>query len=817
MGGFVQDLGVAGRGLLRRPGFAIGVALTLGLGIGATTTIFSVVDGVLLRPLPHHEPDRLAAVGAVFPTREWADEEARLQHLAGISMLNYRDFAQRAGSFERLAAVEVTSLLFPDEGSGPELASAARVGPDLFPMLGASPVLGRLFVPEEHGVDGPSAIVLSHAAWERRFGSDPDVVGRSLERVGLPAVIVGVLSPDFRLPEMILRDTPDFWLPLQPEHDRYASRGMRSLYVVGRLAGDESVEGARMEAERIADELAAEFPDGNVYPDGSHFGIGVNGLLEQTVGTTGRTLRIFLAAAALLLLLAALNAATLLLARSLERVRELAVRAALGAGRARMVRLLLAEATLLSVVAGAIGIMIAYGGVEAFLHFAPSSIPRLGDVVVDLRVLAVAAALSLGTGVAAGLLPALRTTRRGPAERLRSRSGAEPASRLRAALVGGQVTLAVLLLSGAGLLLSSFVRIVTVQPGFEPQGLVTLNVSVKRPNAPPDEPTWQAWDGVLEELAAVPGVQAIAGTSNRPFQSIQWGPRVLLPDDAPETWRDGITGYAVTPGYFLTLGTRVVAGRDFGRQDGLDAERVAIVNEEFVRTQMDGRDPLGVVVRNVEGDDVTALRVVGVVENVVQERADEGLRPAIHVPYTQVDWPAIQVVVRTELEPGAVLADLRQAVAQFSAFVPPRDVGTLEDRIAASRTTPRFQMMLLGSFAVAALLLAAVGLYGALSHSVQRRRRELGVRIALGAERSGVLGLVVRQGMVITGGGLALGLAATPLTTRVLSAFLFEVAPNDPLTLAGVVAVLLAVSVLACLVPARRATTVDPAEVLRAE
>lgn len=819
MGGWLQDLGFATRGLVRRPRFTAGVAVTLGLGIGATTTIFSVVDAVLLRPLHFQDASRLAVVGTTFPTREWTDRSSDLQHLAGMAMMNYMDYAERSRSFDRLSGIEMTNVLLPDDGRGPELVPSARVGPAFFEIFSVRPAVGRTFVADEFSVEAPDVLMISYGAWQRRFAGDPTVVGRSLDKVGVPATIVGVLPADFTGPEAIFGSTPDFWLPLEPDHGRYADRGMRSLYVVGRLAPGAEIEAARGEARTIAGELAAEFPDGNVYPDGSHFGIGVNGLRAQTVGTAARPLRVYLGAAGLLLALAAMNAATLLLARAFDRLRELGVRMALGAGRGRVVRLLLTEAGLLACVGGVVGIALAFAGVGLFLRYAPSSIPRVSEVAVDARVLAVAVVLSLGAGLAAGLLPAIRLSGPEISRRLRGAgvAGGEPASRLWSVLVGAQITIAIMLLSGAGLLFSSFVRIVTVEPGFEPDGLITMGVPLKRPGAPPGEEAWQAWDAVLEELAAVPGVESVAGTTNPPFQAPFWAPRLLLPQDPVDAWREGIAGYAISPGYLETIGATLVSGRNVRRLDGPAADRVALVNEAFVRTQLLGADPIGVVLRQVEEADEVDLRIVGVVGDMVQTRAEEGWLPAVYVPYTQVDWPEVQAVVRTELPPEVIVPELRAAVARFSPLLPPRDVGTMHERMTRTRTTPRFQTLLMGAFALVALLLASLGLYGSLAHAVGRRRRELGVRMALGARQLGVIRLVVTHGMGVVAVGLGLGLLGTLAANRTLAGFLFGVEPNDPWTLLGAVLVLFLVSILACVAPARKATAVDPVEVLRAD
>lgn len=815
----LQDLRIAARSMRRRPGFTAGVALTLGLGIGATTTIFSVVDGVLLRPLPYTEAPRLAAIGATFPSREWADEGAGLQYLAGISLLNYADFRERSTSFERIAGIESTSILLPDLGDGPELALAASVSPDFFEIFDLTPSLGRTFLPEEYSTASEAAFMISYGAWQRRYGGDPAVVGRPLDRVGTEATIVGVLPRDFEAPEAFFNGTPDFWMPLMPDHDRYASRGRRSLYVAGLMRPGVLVVDAREEARDIAADLARTFPDGNVYPDGTHFGIGVNGLHAQTVGTSGGTLRIFLGAAALLLVLAAMNAATLLLARSLDRAGEFGVRRALGAGRARLVRLLLTEALLLAGLAGAIGIALAWAGVEFFVRFAPADTPRLTSVVVDARILGSAAGFSLLAGVVAGLAPALGlgagTSARGAETGARH---SETGSRVRSTLVAAQLGVAVLLLSAAGLLFSSFVNIVSVEPGFEPEGLVTMNVGVKRPGAPEGEEMWQAWDLVLAEMARLPGLTSVAGASNAPFQDPVWAPRLLLPGDDDDTVREGIAGYSITPGYFETIGTPVVAGRDIRTTDRRDGEPVALVNQEFVRTQLGGADPLGLtIVHDPDGSSRNPLRIVGVVGNVIQGRAEEGPRPAIYVPYTQVDWPFLEVVVRAAGPVEDVLSPMRQAVARFNAVVPPRDLRPMSVRMADRRITPRFQAMLIGGVALIALLIAATGLYGSLAHAVGRRRRELGVRMALGAARIGVIRMVVGQGLTIAFAGLVLGLSSALFATRVIRGLLFGVEPHDPATLVAVVVLLGLVALLASLVPAGRATSVDPVEVLRAD
>lgn len=816
-GGPLREVVVAARTLMRRPGFAIGVVCTLGLGIAATTTIFSVVDGVLFRPLPYEDPSALVAVGTVFPTRVWDDEGAGRQHLAGISLLNYADYAERNRSLEAVGAVESISVLFPDEGAGPELAPAARASLDFFPLLGVGPVLGRGFTAADFVAGAEPVVLLSHGAWTRRFGGRPEVVGASLGSTGAGGTIVGVLPADFVPPEASLSTRPEVWMPLIEHHPRYASRGMRSLGVVGRLAPGATEESARLEADAIADQLAIDFPDGNVYPDGSYFGIGVNLLSRQTIGGAGTTLRLFMGAAVLLLLLASVNATTLFLARALDRVGEMDVRRALGAGRVRVVRLLLFEAGLLAILSGVVGVALAVVGVEAFLRFAPSDLPRLQEVRVDGRAAAMAAVVSLGTGLLAGLVPAFRSgSPARPGGAGRGRVSSLHSARIRTGMVGAQIGLAMLLLSGAGLLVKSFHGMVTESPGFEPDGLVSMTMSLKRPGAPEVE-AWQDWDLALAELSEVGGVTSVAGTSNPPFQSPSWAPRILLPEDPPEAWRDGITGYVITSGYLETLGAELSAGRGFSRLDGPDSERVALVNESFVRMHLGGDEVLGLVIRRVDGETAVATRVVGVVPDMVQTSVDEGRRAAVYFPYTQVDWPFVHTVVRSDLPEASLVPELRKAIARFSPAVPPRDVRTMRARISSSRTQPRFHAALIGTFAVVAMLIAALGLHASLTHAIGRRERELGVRMVLGADRSRVAGLVVRQGLTAAALGLVIGLIGSVWTGRLLTGFLHEVTPYDPVTIGGVALLLLTVVFTACVAPARRASSVDPSEALRSE
>ena len=835
-----NDWRIAARALARRPGFTLAVALTLGLGIGATTTVWSVVDAVVLRPLPYEDPSTLVAAGALEPGAEWLDQEAGLQNLTPISFLNFVDLRERARGFEQLSAIIPFEESVPSaDGGERETIEMAAVTPGVLEMLGASPAIGRSFTPDDY-VASPEVVLLTHGVWQQRFAADPGVVGRTLDLEGIPpARIIGVLPEDFDAPEAFFASDaqPDLWIPYW-EPESQSRREERLLLLLGRLRPGTTVQQTREEARRIAADLAEEYPAAN-QQDADALGIGVNGLHAQTVGVAGKGLGLFLAAAALLLLLAALNASTLLLTRALDRTQELSVRAALGAARQRVAHMLLTESAILAALGCGVGVALAYVGVTAFTRFAPSSMPRLEMVAVDARVLLAAAAISIVTGIGAGLLPVSRLTGRGPWERMQrgGRTSAPPSSRLSAALVTGQLALAVVLLFSAALLFASFIGMRSLDPGFDPEGLLVMGVDVKGVPGWGVEPPWQTWDALLAELEAVPGVQAAALASEIPLRRSDWEPRLSLPGDGPQVMRRGIAGYAITPGYLETIGARLVRGRPFERSDRADGERVALVNESFVRTQLGGGDALGVVVRwtfrgdfrgrrqldrlteMAGGDDEISFRIVGVVEDVVQARVAEGPRPAFYVPYTQARMFSPRAMVRTGLPPETVFPQLRRAAARYNPRHPEPvlELLTMRDLLAPEQPTLRFQAMLVGGFAMIALLLAATGLYGSLAHSVGRRRRELGIRIALGAARSGVLRMVLGQGLRLALAGAAVGSLAALVVARLLTGFLFRVQPGDPLSLLLVAAVMFAVAAIACVGPARRATAVDPVRVLAAE
>jgi predicted permease len=835
-GGGWSDLRTTVRSLSRRRGLALGVALTMGLGIGATTTIYTVVDGVILRPLPFEDPDGLVVIGGLRPGADAVDPATGLVRLDEVDSQVLAGLQDRSRSYDWIGSICPSSILIADDNDVQDLVGAAMVSRDLLSRLGAAPILGRTFLPEEHAMGGEPVVMITYDFWQARFGGDPGVLGRPLGTAATGEsprpTIIGILQRDVHLPESFFGDgeEPQVLEPLPEARTKSGRQPIFRVFGVGRLRRGVTVAQAREEATRIAEEITSG-PGGPARgPGGRSATLGVNDLHDQTVGGAARSLWVFLGAAGLLLILTAMNGATLFLARALDRRHELGVRLALGASRWRLARLLVGEAAILSLIGGLLGVSLAHGGVALFLRLAPPSFPRLNDVAIDGRVLAVAAAGTLTAAFVVGVFSALKVVGPGSWQRLQSggRTMAEGASALRTALVGGQVALAVVLLCGAALLFTSFLRIRHSDLGFEPVGLIAVRPAPPGAMEGGGPPGLRRWDPVLDALGSVPGVESVGAASSLPFQAPTWAPSISLPGDGPDVVREGIAGYVISSTYLGTVGTLVLRGRGLDDGDGPDAEPVALVNEAFERTHLGGREAVGEIVRRrvesasqgAAGDAQreVSMRIVGVVSDVVQARTEDGPRAAIYVPYGQADarqLVSFWTVVRTDLPADVVGPELRAVISRQSRVA--MDMGVMTDRASIARGTPRFQAMLIGSFAVVALLLAAVGLHGSLAHSVRRQQRELGIRMALGADRAGILRMVLGRGMRVAGVGLLIGLVGTLALSRVLASFLYGVRPYDPVTLAGMAAVLLLVSLTASLVPALRATAVDPVGALKAD
>lgn len=819
-----QDLRYAVRSLGKRPGFTAAVVATLAIGIGANAAVFTVLNSVLLRPLPYEEPDALVSLWTRYLPSSGLDIPRF--PLSAPEVMDYREGSE---TLEEVVPYRTTEMSITGTEGEPARLAVGQVGRGLFDLLGVEAARGRTFVGEEQGPGGPPAAVLSHRLWRGRFGGDPDIVDREVTLDGRRTRVVGIMPEGFAFPS----DRVEAWVPLGLDAASASPRAAHYLLALGRLAPGASLARARSEAETIRSAWNEEF---------EHHAMGhyvfLTPLREDLVGDVAPLLWLLTAAVALVLLIACANVANLLLARGEGRGREMSVRAALGAGRGRLVRQLLTESILLSSAGGALGLLLAAWTVRAVTAVDPDAIPRLETVAVDGTVLLVTAALVLATAVLFGLAPALRTTA-APARGLvsESRAGTDPSRRrFRAVLVAAEVAVSVIVVVAAGLVGRSLWHLTRVDPGVDAGGVLTFQLSLPETRFETAEAVPRAYAGLLERIRSLPGVTAASAASDLPLGETP--PRVDFraegeaepPPGAPAWHADLIT---VHPGYFRTLGIPVLRGRAPAETDREGRELVALVNRAAARRLWEGEDPVGRrIAYPVSGDEPRWIRIVGVVGDTKVEGLDEEARPQVYLPHAQLREAqgsvgrSLEFVVRTSGAPRAAVPAVRGAVAELDPALPLADLRTLEDVVAASVARPRLTANLMGSFGIVALLLAVIGVYGVVSYAVASRTREIGIRMALGADRGRVLKLVLRQGMgpVLAGGGagLLLSAAAAGSVPRLfedvpIDELLFGVSPTDPITYAGITALLLGAALLACWLPARRATCVDPASSLRWE
>jgi len=797
-----QDLGYAARVLRKNPGFSLVAILTLALGIGATTAIFSVVNAVMLRPLPFANAERLV--------RLWESDLPRGRPEFSVSQPNFLDFRAQNHSFEGMAATASVNMTLAS-ADGVEPVTARAVSIDFLPALGAAPALGRNFLPEEDRPGGQTRVaVVTHGFWQRRLGADPNVLGKTVTLNDAVYSIVGVMGESFvwLVPDL------DLLVPLAANPTQ--ARADHRLLVFGLLKPGISLPQASADMRAIAAQLSAQYPDSN-----GGWSVLLRSFYDWLVPEdTRRMLLVFLAAVACVLLIASSNVANLMLARAAARQKEMSIRVALGAGRGRLLSQLLVESILLALIAGAAGCAIAIGATQALKVLGPDTVPRLEEVTVDGRVLLFTFALSIATGVLFGLAPAIQASRPNMNESLkdagRTGAGGSSRQRLRDALVVAEVALSVALLVGAGLLIRSMWTLQNVDPGFDPRNLLTMQVSVSGPAYRSDAQRNEFFRRALEAIRALPGVTTAASSSIVPMGGGNTSIEVVIEGRAADAagilpsadWR------VVTAGFFRTLGVPL-RGRDFDDRD-VEGNPTAIVSEEMARRYWPGVDPIG---RTFLWHSATGprLTVVGVAGNVRNLALDIDPAPVIYLPSTSFGWNPMFLTIRTATDPTAQAGAVRQALRAIDSKVPISSVRTAEEILAASVGPRRFNMFLLASFAAIALILASVGLFGVLSYLVSQRTHDIGVRLALGALPRDVFRLVVGRGMALAGSGAAVGLAAGFWLSRSLQAFLFQVRPSDAITFASVVMVLLGVALIACYVPARRATRVDPVIALRYE
>ena len=800
-----QDIAHSWRTFRRSPGFAAVSLITLALGIGANTAIFSVVNGLLLRDLPFGDPDRLVRV--------WGAHKDSGADRSQLSAGDFIDLRTRQHSLSSLGAFAWGGGTYIGTGD-PVRLSGARVDATVFTALGVRPYLGRTFAVGEDSAGVDPTIVLGFGVWRRVFGSDSTIVGKAINISGRSRTVIGVLPPQFFFPTMAEAEifTPLDLTPLLRDVNRI--RKFHNLGAIGRLRPGATIEQARSELSGIMAQLERDFPQSN-----SNMGVNTAAMRDAVVGDTRPALLLLLGASLLVLLIACANVAGMLLSRAVSRRQELAVRAALGAGRARLVRQMMTESVVLALCGGAIGLGLALWGTRALVATAADRLPAAGQVTVDATVLLTALAVTIACGVVFGLVPALAASRGiqlGLKDAGRGSSGGVARHRMRTMLVTGQLALAVMLLVGAGLLVRSLDRLQRRDLGYSIESTLTFELVLAGDRYDKPGAEDQFFDAVYARLQALPGVVAVGGSGNIPMRGGAMASLAIDGRPEPEGKLPEVGYQPVSDNLFKAMAVPLKRGRAFGPQDHKDAPPVVILSESLVKAFWPNGDPIGARVRLGPNPNDPWMTVVGVVGDVNMGVADNS-RPTAYVSARQDHWGGAAIVVRTSTDPMSLLPAVRREVRAIDATIPVAEAHSMKQVQSMELTDRRLPMQLMASFALLALVLAAVGVYGVMAYSVAARTREIGVRVALGAQPKTVFGMVVRQGMGAAAAGLTVGLLGAAALGKVLTSLLYGVKPTDVFTFVGVAGVLLAVVLAACLVPARRALRVDPLEALRSE
>jgi putative ABC transport system permease protein len=805
-----QDVKYGWRMLRKNPGFTLAAIVALALGIGANTAIFSVVNAVLLRPLPYANPDQLAVVlhGGNSP----------------VAPANYLDWKKQTQTFKEMGAAEFWSPNMTG-GDRPEHVWALRLTASMFPVLGVNPIMGRVFSESEETAGRDQVVVISYGTWQRRFAGDKNIIGKQVGLDGSICEVIGVMPPSFRFAPFWATKA-ELWAPLSLA-DRATMRSGNSLRVFGRMKDGVTLQQARAEIATITGRLEQQFPGTNRH-------VQVASLKEKVVGNVRPALLVMLGAVAMVLLIACANVAHMLLARAAARRKEIAVRIALGASRARLVRQFITESLLLSLMAGMCGLLLGRWGISVLLAMHPAGLPYMDGITLDMKVLAFTLGVSMLTGVVFGLAPALHGTsvnlNVSLKESERGTSETVGRSRFRSLLIASEFGLALVLLVGAGLMIRAFMALTAMDPGFKPDHVLTMTVSVTGTQQTDPARRMNFFTDVVTNVKSLAGVESASMTNHIPLAGDTWGYSFYIqgrpvprPGDAPNAiYR------VVMPGYFQTMQVPILRGRDVGSSDVMGQPAVVVINQFLAEKWFPGEDPLG---KQIRLDDPTTgapswMTIVGVVKNMKQEDWADPPYAEMFLPYyqtkgyledTQSRVNYMTLVLRTKGDPSNAVASVQNAIWSIDKNVTIAEVRTMEDIVENANSQPRFYLVLLGSFAGVALLLAGVGMYGVMSYAVAQRTHEIGIRMALGASQGDVLRMVVRQGITLALIGAVIGLVGSLLSTRLMVSFLYGVQPRDPLTIATVWVVLTAVALLACYIPARRATRVDPMVALRYE
>src|SRR5579871_2286354 len=805
----LQDLRLAARALRKNPGFTLLAACALGLGIGANSAMFSVIDGVLLRPLPFPRSDRLVNI--------WETNLVRNMPRFSASPANYHDWRKQNQVFSAVGAYQATSFTLATAQGEPERYVGAICDQGFFDVLGVAPLLGRVFTEDEEPEGRDGAIVLSYGVWQQRFARDSKIIGTTLTIDGKPKVVIGVMPAGFAYPPLTT-----MWAPLGFDQQMHDRRDLHRLRAIARLKDGVTLEKARADLAAIGSNLAREYPFFN-----KDYGVAVNAMLEDTVGQLRPALLILFGSVAVVLLIACANVANLLLAKAAGRRREIAIRSSLGASRMRIVRQMLTESLLLSFLGGALGVAFGYAMFRGLLRLAPENLPRLGDAALDERALAFTLLVSACTGILFGLAPAWSASRTDVNSLLKDGSrGTGGRSTFRNMLIVAQVAAALILLSGAGLLLRRFYEIEHVDPGFEPEHAMTMRLvpALFKYRGHADAQVELARN-ILRNVSAIPGVQKAGIASDLPLAGNSIfimrfeGRPAVTPSNSPLA-----NYFAVTPGYFDAMGMRIVRGRAISDQDTAESPRVAVVNQTLVDRYFPGQDPIGKRLEIGFSDPPKWREIIGVVADVHSAGLDQDTPVQAYTAYYQQPTmigfgvpAAMTVVARTAQEPATLGGAMKNAILSVDRAQPVYAVQPLTDLVTQSIAQRHFSLVLLIVLAGAALFLASLGLYGVVSYVVTERTQEIGIRMALGARPAQVLGLIQTQALRLVLAGLALGIAGGLPLTRLMNSMLFHVRPSDPVAMIAGAGTLFAVALFASYVPARRASRVDPLIALRYE
>jgi putative ABC transport system permease protein len=800
------DLRYSIRTLLKTPGFSTVAIIALALGIGANTAIFSVFNAVLLRPLPYKDPAQLVMIYQSVPQKG----DAR----RSVSPANFLDWKNQAQTFEQVAAFLPFAANLTGIGE-PERVQGALVSASFFSLLGVEPILGRGFVTQEEQRGSHRVVVLSHGLWQRCFGADRDVLGKVMSLNGNGYTVIGVMPPNFDFAERALEQT-EFWAPLALTAEQLTERRTYYLYVAARLKPGSTLKQAKLEMDMIAHQLEQQYPEANT-------GLGVEVVLlhEALIGDIRPALAILLGAVVFVLLIACANVANLLLSRATARQKEIAIRTALGASRIRLIRQLLTESTLLSLVGGVLGLLLSDWGIQLLTAASRSYIPRVGEVAIDVWVLSFTLGISLLTGIVLGIAPAWGASKPDINESLKEggRGSMESSGRrrLRNLIVISEIALALVLLTGAGLMIKSFSRLQGVDLGFNPDHVLAMRIALPSYKYPTQQQEAAFFRQLLEQVKALPGINSAGAITDLPLS--RWSTSVTFSvggGSATSGQESTANSRQISPDYFRTLSIPLLKGRGISDQDNERSTKVVVINQSLARQFWHDEDPIGGKII-LSDSSKTVLEIVGVVGDIRHRGPAEEIKPEIYVPYLQKPRSFLYLVARTDVDPLSLVPTIRSEVWAIDKDQPVTDVKTLEDFLSDAVSRPRLYALLLAVFAGLAIILAAVGIYGVMSYSVAQRTHEIGIRMALGAQPHDVLKLVVGQGMILAVIGIATGLVAAFALTRVVNSLLFQVSATDPTVFVGITLLLTMVVLLASYIPARRATRVDPIVVLRYE